>query len=155
MKKAFGPLVKVVFLLTRPLSGLLLHNSRRVRVAVTSGNEILLQRSSFGHQLWSLPGGGIEKGENPMHAALRELKEETSVTLTESQIECIGEDRLPSGKRWPMIDLVFYKAALKNKPKTHITRPYEILAIQWFQVTDLPTNRSKTVDAAMHFLQKN
>jgi 8-oxo-dGTP pyrophosphatase MutT (NUDIX family) len=152
MKKLFGPLVKVIFVLTRPLSGLVLHNSRRVRIIVLASNKILLQRSSFGHQLWSLPGGGIEKGENPMHAALRELKEETDLTLSESQIECIGEDRLPSGKHWPMVDLVFYKAELKTTPKTTITRPYEILELGWFSLTALPENRSATVDAGVRFL---
>ncbi|MCK5296481.1 MAG: RNA pyrophosphohydrolase, partial [Alphaproteobacteria bacterium] len=36
---------------------------------------------------WQMPQGGIDAGENPKQAALRELKEETSIT----QIEMISE----------------------------------------------------------------
>jgi putative (di)nucleoside polyphosphate hydrolase len=31
---------------------------------------------------WQMPQGGLDRGENPYHAALRELSEETSVTST-------------------------------------------------------------------------
>jgi putative (di)nucleoside polyphosphate hydrolase len=31
---------------------------------------------------WQMPQGGLDKGEDPYHAALRELSEETSVTST-------------------------------------------------------------------------
>ncbi len=31
---------------------------------------------------WQMPQGGLDRGENPYHAALRELAEETSVTAT-------------------------------------------------------------------------
>jgi len=32
--------------------------------------------------LWAIPGGFIEQHENVLHAALRELKEETKIALT-------------------------------------------------------------------------
>jgi putative (di)nucleoside polyphosphate hydrolase len=32
---------------------------------------------------WQMPQGGLDKGEDPYHAALRELAEETSVTSTQ------------------------------------------------------------------------
>lgn len=31
--------------------------------------------------MWGLLGGGIEKGESPLEAALREVKEETNITI--------------------------------------------------------------------------
>ncbi|KAB2212213.1 NUDIX domain-containing protein, partial [Staphylococcus epidermidis] len=36
------------------------------------------------------PGGKIEEGESPVHALLREVKEELNLTLTMDEIEYIG-----------------------------------------------------------------
>lgn len=53
-------------------------------VVNSKGQILLLKRSkldSFGGSKWSLPGGTIEVGESPMQAAIRELAEETAITL--------------------------------------------------------------------------
>ncbi|MBR1904667.1 MAG: NUDIX domain-containing protein, partial [Alphaproteobacteria bacterium] len=53
--------------------------------------QVLLCRRSDEKDAWQFPQGGIEKGETPAAAALRELEEETSIcsvklvkTLSES-----------------------------------------------------------------------
>lgn len=60
-----------------------------INVVVVVLNEekklLLLKRSSYEDQWmpnkWCMPGGGVEKGEQPANAAIRELKEETGITV--------------------------------------------------------------------------
>src|SRR5690606_38963013 len=44
---------------------------------------VLLVRHSYGPPVWSLPGGGIDRGEHPERAALREIREELGCGLTD------------------------------------------------------------------------
>ena len=47
-------------------------------VAVWVSDRLLLVRQSY-RRGWTLPGGGVERGEDPRHAAQRELNEETGI----------------------------------------------------------------------------
>ena len=49
-------------------------------IVVHDGRILLMKRNKYGQQFYCLPGGGVESGEQPDEVAVRELREETSVT---------------------------------------------------------------------------
>jgi 8-oxo-dGTP pyrophosphatase MutT (NUDIX family) len=88
-----------------PLAHRLRHAWRRwrgVRIAGVSvvitnlTGDVLLLKHSYGPDVWSLPGGGLGRREDPLAAARREVREELGITL--SRIEPIGTlDEVLSG----------------------------------------------------------
>lgn len=60
-----------------------------LRQAADGAAEVLLSRLAphlAPHEQWTLPGGGVEHGEDPAHAVVREVMEETGLAVT------VGED---------------------------------------------------------------
>ena len=59
------------------------HNGGAVIVAITDDNKVVMVKqysASTRRNMLELPAGKIDKGEDPMAAAIRELKEETGYT---------------------------------------------------------------------------
>ena len=52
-----------------------------VLVFIRQDDRILLVRQDYGSGYWSLPGGSMEHGESIEEAAIREVKEETSLDV--------------------------------------------------------------------------
>jgi putative (di)nucleoside polyphosphate hydrolase len=67
----------------RPCVGIMLINAR--------GEVFVGQRVDRDDDAWQMPQGGIDKGESPRRAALRELKEE--VGLDAAEVEILAETR--------------------------------------------------------------
>lgn len=63
-------------------------------VVVTPDNRLLLHREYrhvIGGYSWEVPGGGIDEGETPEQAAIRELKEEAGIEVSERELTKLGE----------------------------------------------------------------
>lgn len=54
----------------------------------TQSDKILLVKPHYNRH-WQLPGGLIETGESPINAAIREVNEETGMTLNSNNLEII------------------------------------------------------------------
>lgn len=137
--------VKVLYQLTFPISAVFLHNSERVRVIISHRQEILLQKTFIGSQHWGFPGGGVERGEDPLHAAVREAYEEVGLRITPEELKLVAVDRLPHNRRWPRYAVRFYHVKLSQKKSPTIIRPYEIMSADWFGVGALPADCSDSV----------
>ena len=132
-----------------PLLKLYVKGQRRVRtLVVNERDEILLVRSWFGHQRWSLPGGGIGRNEKPKTAAVRETFEEAGVNLDERKVKSLGEFANGDSNAPFIVDC--YVANIPKQP-AHIAARHrlEMLDVAWFSMKHLPSHRSKTVDRAL------
>lgn len=54
----------------------------RVIVANEEGRLLLVSQQHEGREIWMLPGGGIEEGEDAVKAAQREVFEETGLHVS-------------------------------------------------------------------------
>ena len=77
--KFFRPLLilgmRILWFITRP-------KTSGAKVIIMCGKEMLLIKTTYGYS-YSLPGGGIKKGESPDKAAKREAFEEVGIQLRE------------------------------------------------------------------------
>ena len=126
--------------LTRP------PNSVQVVLWDAQGRVLLQKREDF--RLWSLPGGGIEPGETPEDAALREVREETGLAITVEH--CVGfywRPDLPGGGALIQVYL--------GRVLEIVGEPgWESVAVDWFPLDKLPRSvpgwtRTVLTDAAV------
>jgi 8-oxo-dGTP pyrophosphatase MutT (NUDIX family) len=76
--KFFRPLIILVF---RSWWFVTCPTTAGSKVILVHGDEILLIKTTYGYN-YTLPGGLIDKGETPEHAAIREVWEEVGIKLT-------------------------------------------------------------------------
>lgn len=89
------------------------YTSRRLScgiVVLTEARELLLCHVT-GQNHWDLPKGGIDAGESPLEAALRETREETGLRLEASALVEIGRLRYT-----PKKDLHLFAACTDRLP---------------------------------------
>jgi 8-oxo-dGTP pyrophosphatase MutT (NUDIX family) len=137
--KKFLPLVgKPAFWLSLPLLYFYLRWSRRTRVLIIAEGKVLLVKGWYGSGKWTLPGGGLHKGEDSKNGAIREVFEETGLTLTPEQLQPLGEGIfLQYGLRF-----VFDKFFVELPRSTTLTPlRAEITDITWLPLEEINNNR--------------
>lgn len=119
------------------------NNTRRVKVAILNNDSthLLLAKNFISEQAWSIVGGGVHDGESDEMAAVREVAEETGITLQADTLQFIDQRVMKS--HLARYTAVFYVAFA---PDMQLRRQkLEILDLQWFPVDALPAGRKTEV----------
>ena len=105
--------------------------------------EILLVRHNYGRHDWNVPGGGIEQAESPIDAAVREVREETGLTVRASHL--IGLYSVPAlGNLTP-----FFQMAVIEGTTIGEADPGEVIERGWFSLGNLPEPMHPVVRAVL------
>jgi 8-oxo-dGTP pyrophosphatase MutT (NUDIX family) len=110
-------------------------SSDGVKCVLTHDDEVLLVRHTYGRRdVWYLPGGGVHRGELPLHAAAREMEEELGVRDLRLRELAAFETRLEK----IAVRLTCVHAELPD-PAAVRADPVEIAHVEWFARNALPT----------------
>lgn len=86
------PLGRILFWITWPGIWLVVQLAPpRTRVIIINKGKLLLTQAWLGDGSWVLPGGGLHRGEDAKQGAVREVQEETGLTLDPAQLHLQGK----------------------------------------------------------------
>lgn len=119
---------------------------RSAGVIIKHGDEVLLcKRSPYETlpNIWSIPGGGIENGESPGQAAIREVHEETNIELT-TDLDLVGmiDTKNEDGSKTGMM-FVFLQETKdrKNADLEKASHGKEHTTCKYFKSEDIPKQK--------------
>jgi 8-oxo-dGTP diphosphatase len=101
---------------------------------ITDGGRVLMirRREREGKLLWAFPGGGIEQGETPEQAAVRETAEE--VGLEVKAVRTLGDRVHPQTGRH-----MTYVACEVVAGEAFVADEEELAEVAWIRLEDIPT----------------
>lgn len=100
---------------------------------ITSGDRVLMVRRKVkeGELSWQFPAGGIEDGETPEEAAVRETLEETGLKVEATRL--IGQRVHPKTQRE-----MSYTACSVVDGEAHVADADELDAVAWVSLAEIP-----------------
>jgi 8-oxo-dGTP diphosphatase len=124
---------------------------RTIAPSFTVGAMCFIERSDGGLLLvqqvyrrrWGVPGGLLERREEPAHAAVREVREEVGLDIVLLGEPAVVVDVIPQ-----RVDIVYRaRVAPGCDPDAAEPRSPEIALVEWFPVRDLPELQHETASA--------
>lgn len=146
-RKYFGG---IIFWISYPGIFFILRNSHRTRVIINSDEKILFVRTWLGGKKLGLPGGGIKIGENSKQAAVRELKEETGLSVRPTDLKLVGSQIVLKERGIKYFGDCYYIRLPKSLPTQ--SKHLEIIESVWLNWKPiLDTNQlSKITNKLLH-----
>ena len=94
-----------------------------------------LKKVGFGEGKCVGVGGTVEEGETVHQTAVRELKEETSIEITEANLEKVAKITFffPGNPAWDRLVYVFLVRKWRGEPKES-----REINPEWFKLADIP-----------------
>jgi 8-oxo-dGTP diphosphatase len=69
-------------------------------IIVQDGSLLVMRRNKFGERYLTLVGGGVETGETPEQAVVREVREETGLQVTDTRLVFVEDAGEPFGAQY-------------------------------------------------------
>lgn len=88
-----------------------------------------------GEGTWTMPGGKIEFGEEPLETAVREVREETGMLINSCRFISLSSEKVPDAH---FITLGFVCEDFDGEPR--VMEPDEIVEWRWFPLDEIPEN---------------
>lgn len=135
---------RLAYWISWPLLYVYIYGSRRTRVLVVCGEEVLVVRGWLGDGRWLLPGGGVHRKEPPAVGAQRELKEETGIEVHATELQKLLFDT-PIRQRGLPFRLYAFSVELKTKPNLK-RQKIEITDLAWKKWQELRDEQPNDTD---------
>jgi 8-oxo-dGTP diphosphatase len=123
-------------------------------VIVDEGRILLAHWNEGGRSGWTLPGGGIDPGEAPADAVVREIAEETGYAAEAGELLGIDSHIVPAEHRFvpdagPLHALrIVYRASVVSGALTNELDGSTDEAA-WFALTSIPSRRVELVNVGL------
>jgi 8-oxo-dGTP pyrophosphatase MutT (NUDIX family) len=122
-------------------------HTRGVKVLIECDNEYIFIRHTYGNStIWTLPGGGVRRGEQDKDAVVREVNEELGISVPAKNLKYLGS--YTSTKEYKHDHVKCFKMTIETKPE--ILRDHgEIAEWKWFSKNSLPEKISTAAKMAL------
>lgn len=110
-----------------------------IGVIIKKESKILLglRKNSHGENTWAFPGGHLEFGESPEETAVREVKEETGLSIQEPRFTQLTNDIfIKENKHY----ITLFLEVDIREGEAQLLEAEKCEAWQWFSWEDLPSN---------------
>jgi 8-oxo-dGTP pyrophosphatase MutT (NUDIX family) len=126
--------------------------SRGVRCVLRHGEAFVLVRHTYGDERWMLPGGRVHRGEDPLEAARREMRQELGVIGTgwrELGRSAAREPYRRGSAREPFRRHSTHFIEAEVASPALRPRPAELRDAAWFTLGSLPAGCSDALELAL------
>ncbi len=117
---------------------------------------LFMHRYQTGYQdgKYMLPGGGIERGEPPTEATVREAREELGIEIAPENLQLIHiMYRAPHDETGERVDFFFRTQTWNGEPT--IREPNKCDGLEWFPLNGIPNNVPPYVRGALKNAQEH